>query len=515
MGSLAANAVAVACRQYRTLLAVAEAIISHRDLHALFHDLADRLQQVVRFDHLILVLHDAANYTMRRHILEPSEPSPAQTPAALPVEDGPAGWVWQTQQPLIVSDLKAETRWPRFLELMRQRDLRSICDLPLTTARQRLGALAFLSRQAAAYDDADLGFLQLVANQVAVAVENTLAFECIEKLKEKLTREKVYLEEEIRTEHNFEEIVGESAALRRILKEVETVAPTDSTVLIRGETGTGKELIARALHQLSPRRDRTFVKLNCAAIPSGLLESELFGHEKGAFTGAIVQKVGRFELAHQGTLFLDEVGDIPPELQPKLLRVLQEQEFERLGSTRTVRVDVRLVAATNRDLAQMVADGQFRNDLYYRLNVFPVVLPPLRERRDDIPRLVRHFVQKVTRRMGRQIETIPADTMDALVAYPWPGNVRELENVIERAVILSPGPVLHVNVGDLRTAAARAELPAGAGGTLADAERDHILGVLRETGWVLGGPHGAAARLAMKRTTLQSKMKKLGISRPH
>ena len=234
-----------------------------------------------------------------------------------------------------------------------------------------------------------------------------------------------------------------------MLKEVETVAPTDSTVLIRGETGTGKELIARALHELSPRRERTFVKINCAAIPTGLLESELFGHEKGAFTGAITQKIGRFELAHEGTLFLDEVGDIPPELQPKLLRVLQEQEFERLGSTRTVRVDVRLVAATNRDLAQMVADGQFRSDLYYRLNVFPVMLPPLRERRDDIPRLVRHFAQKVARRMGRRIETIPAEAMDALVQYPWPGNVRELENVIERAVILSPGPALHINLSEL------------------------------------------------------------------
>jgi formate hydrogenlyase transcriptional activator len=518
------------CQQYRTLLAVAEAIISHRDLRALFHELADRLHQVVRFDYLILVLHDAASNTMRRHILETSEPIQVHVPGALPVEEGPAGWVWQNQKPLIVSNLSEETRWPRFLELVKQLGMHSICDLPLTTARQRLGALAFLSKQLAAYDSADVDFLQLVANQVAVAVENALAFDCIEKLKEKLTQEKVYLEEEIRTEHNFDEIVGESAALRRVLKEVETVAPTDSTVLIRGETGTGKELIARALHQLSPRRDRTFVKLNCAAIPTGLLESELFGHEKGAFTGAISPKVGRFELAHQGTLFLDEVGDIPPELQPKLLRVLQEQEFERLGSTRTVRVDVRLVAATNRDLAQMAANGQYRNDLYYRLNVFPVVLPPLRERREDIPRLVRHVAQKVARRMGRQIETVPTEAMDVLVAYPWPGNVRELENVIERAVILSAGSTLHINLGDLNARDQKSEVsgrksvvgdqrtsefrPPTPGSTLADAERDHIIGILRETGWVLGGPNGAAARLAMKRTTLQSKMKKLGISRP-
>jgi formate hydrogenlyase transcriptional activator len=297
------------------------------------------------------------------------------------------------------------------------------------------------------------------------------------------------------------------------LKQVETVASTDSTVLILGETGPGKDLVARALHDLSSRRARTLVKLNCAAIPTGLLESELFGHEKGAFTGAISQKVGRFELAHQGTLLLDEVGDIPPELQPKLLRALQEQEFERLGSTRTIRVDVRLVAATNRDLAQMVGDGRFRSDLYYRLNVFPVVLPPLRERREDIPILARHFTQRFARRMGRRIETIPAAVMDALVGYPWPGNIREMQNVIERAVILSLGPALYINVDDLK-AAAPAERPSGAPVTLADAEREHILGVLRETGWVVSGPKGAAVRLGMKRSTLQKKMQKLSISRP-
>src|SRR5205823_2338587 len=279
----------------------------------------------------------------------------------------------------------------------------SFCFVPLTTARHRLGALAFVSKQRAAYDGADVAFLRLVANQVAVAVENALAFDCIDKLKEKLTREKIYLEEEIRTEHNFDEIVGESTALRRVLKEVETVAPTDSTVLIRGETGTGKELIARALHSLSPRRDRTFVKLNCAAIPTGLLESELFGHEKGAFTGAVERRLGRFELADGGTLFLDEVGDIPPELQPKLLRVLQEQEFERIGSGKTIKVDVRLVAATHRDLAKMVANGRFRADLFYRLHVFPIHLPPLRERRDDIPVLVRHFARRFARRVGKEV----------------------------------------------------------------------------------------------------------------
>src|SRR6185369_576998 len=311
------------------------------------------------------------------------------------------------------------------------------------------GTLVFTSKQPATYDNADVHFLQLITNQVAVAVENALAFEEIEALKDKLAKEKAYLEDEVRTEHNFGDIVGESAALREILKKVKTVAPTDSTVLVYGETGTGKELIARAVHDLSPRKGRTFVKLNCAALPTGLLESELFGHEKGAFTGAIAQKIGRFELAHEGTLFLDEVGDIPTELQPKLLRVLQEQEFERLGGTKTIKVDVRVVGATHHDLAKMVADGRFREDLFYRLNVFPVVLPPLRERPDDIPRLVRHFTQQFARRMGRGIETITSEVMEALVRYPWPGNVRELQNVIERAVILSPGPLLQVPPGDL------------------------------------------------------------------
>ena len=415
--------------------------------------------------------------------------------------------------------MSQETRWPRFLERVKPYGVESFCWLPLTTPRRRLGALVFTSKEPSAYDAADVGFLQHVANQVAVAVENALAFEEIAALKDQLAKEKAYLEEEVRTEHYFGEIVGESAALRRVLKQVETVAPTDSTVLIRGETGTGKELVARAMHDLSPRRERTFVKLNCAAIPTGLLESELFGHEKGAFTGAVSQKIGRFELAHKGTLFLDEVGDIPTELQPKLLRVLQEQEFERLGGTKTIRVDVRLASATHRDLARCVADGRFREDLYYRLNVFPVVLPPLRERPDDIPRLVRHFTQRFARRMGRRIETIPSAVMEALVRYPWPGNVRELQNVIERAVILSPGLSLQVPVTDLRLASsplASAEEASGekkAAATLADAEREHIRGVLRETGWVVGGPKGAAARLGMKRSTLQWKMKKLGISR--
>ncbi len=451
---------------------------------------------------------------MRLHILEAIAPAGLPPGLTLPMEDDPAGWVLQNQRPLIISDGAEETRWPRFLELVRPTGGRSCCQLPLTTARRRLGTLVFGSKEPSAYDTADLGFLQLVANHVAVAVDNALAFQEIAALKDQLFQEKAYLEEEARTEHNFGQIVGRSLGLRRVLKQVETVAPTNSTVLIGGETGTGKELIARALHDLSPRSERTLVKLNCAAIPTGLLESELFGHEKGAFTGAIAQKVGRFELAHKGTLFLDEIGEISLELQPKLLRVLQEQEFERLGSSKTNRVDVRLVAATNRDLAAMVAEGRFRSDLYYRLNVFPLVLPPLRERTEDIPPLVRYFTQRFARGMGRRIETIPSHLMEALIRYPWPGNIRELQNVIERAVILSPGSSLQVALSDLQVLGKPAAAPAGEPVTLADVERDHILDVLRETGWVVGGPKGAATRLGMKRSMLYWKMKKLGISRP-
>jgi formate hydrogenlyase transcriptional activator len=325
-------------------------------------------------------------------------------------------------------------------------------------------------------------------------------------------KDDLFLEEEVRSEANFEGIVGQSAALRRVLQQVETVASSDSTVLLLGETGTGKELVARAIHNRSRRCRRALVKVNCAAIPSGLLESEIFGHERGAFTGAITQQTGRLELADQGTLFLDEVGDIPLELQPKLLRVLQEREFERLGSTRTRRVEVRVVAATHRDLERMMAESQFRSDLYYRLNVFPIEIPPLRARSEDIPLLVRHFVQQFAARMGKTIETIPADAMDALTGYAWPGNIRELQNLIERAVLLSTGSVLQVPLEYLRNRAARVTHK-GSSQTLADAEREHILAMLKETEWVLSGPNGAATRLGINRSTLQFRMRKLGIVR--
>jgi formate hydrogenlyase transcriptional activator len=695
-------------RQLEALLEVSEAIAQQRDLRALFHDLAERLHSIIDFDFLTLVLHDPARNVMRLHILETRIPSEKPTGGEAPVENNPSGWVWQTQQPFVVSDVEEETRFPEFLKRFREHNVRSLAILPLTTAQHRLGAMSFgrlvpqritdtevqfmqrvaslvavavdnalnfetsqayqtqlarerdrlqvlleinnvlvtsrelpevfrgivstlkrvilhdytslalldpvsgllkihaldfpghqglikqevtisrdaspagnaiatgqpllargaevdrytsdvmrvlrmeglqnfccvplitqgrafgslnlASRRLDAFPPQDVEILQQVAAQIAIAVENALAFKEIDALKNKLAEEKLYLEEEIRSEFNFEEIVGESPALKRSLGQVELAAPAGTTVLLLGETGTGKELFARAIHNLSPRRDRTFVKINCAAIPSGLLESELFGHEKGAFTGAINQKIGRFELADRGTLFLDEVGDLPLELQPKLLRVLQEQEFERLGGTRTNRVDVRVVAATNSDLSKQVAERAFRSDLYYRLNVFPIQVPSLRERPEDIPLLVRYFVQRFSRSLNKEVEYIPADAMDALSNYSWPGNIRELENLLERAVILSPGKELRVPLSELKSATLAATTGADSSSsftsltsstsstssisTLEEAERQHILRALKQTQWRIAGPKGAAVLLGMKRTTLQARMRKLGIRRP-
>ena len=496
----------------RLLLAVSEAIASRRDLEELFRDLAQRLPELVPFDYINAVLHDPVRDVMRLWLLATSTPSTISPGLELPIDESPGGLVWKTQQPLTVNDVTQERRFSKLMALLRENGVGSFCAVPLTTAQRRLGAMGFGSLQRRTYQETEINFMQQVAKQVAVAVENALAYKEIAELKEKLSKEKLYLEEEIRIEYNFEEIIGESTTLRKVLKQVEVVAPTDSTVLILGETGTGKELLARAIHNLSGRRERTFVKMNCAAIPTGLLESELFGHERGAFTGAIATKVGRFELADGGTLFLDEVGDTPIELQSKLLRVLQEQEFERLGSTRTLKVNVRVVAATNQDLSDMVEKKEFRNDLYYRLNVFPIMTPPLRERREDVPVLVRYFAQKFARQLNRQVERIPADTMDALTAYAWPGNIRELENLVERAVILSTGRDLVVPLSELKVSHAANHHTAQVS-TLESAEREHILRALNAANWVIGGPAGAAAKLGMKRTTLQSKMQKLGIAR--
>lgn len=501
------------------LLEVNNAVVSVLDLHELLNVVSASLRRLVPHEYASLSLYDAETRRLQIHALDfPLSRGLLQKGLSVPVEGSPTGRAITTRQPVFITRDQIEQFGSDIARRILAEGLKSALCLPLISHGRPRGTLVVASREEENFPEKDAELLQHVANQIAIAVENSLAFGQIVDRANRLSEEKLYLQDEIRTEYNFEEIVGESPALKRILEQLQTVAPIDSTILILGETGTGKELIARAIHNLSARRERTLVKVNCAAIPTGLLESELFGHEKGAFTGAIMQRIGRFELAHHGTLFLDEVGDIPLDLQPKLLRVLQEQEFERLGSPRTIRVDVRLVAATNADLAQKVADNQFRSDLYYRLNVFPLMIPPLRERREDIPLLVRYFAQKHARRMKKPIDTIPVRAMTALSEYHWPGNVRELENFIERAVILSRGAELEAPLGELKQkpqpVAAIVATSLGDGvATLEHAEREHIVRALGETNWIVGGPTGAAARLGMKRTTLQSRMRKLGITR--
>jgi formate hydrogenlyase transcriptional activator len=390
---------------------------------------------------------------------------------------------------------------------------KSICSVPLITRDRAFGTLALCRLSDDLWSPEDVEFLAQVARQVAIAVENALAYRELSEIKERLAVEKLYLEDEIRIDQNIGNMVGAGPVFQGVLKSIHTVAPTDATVLITGETGTGKELVARAIHELSGRSKGSFVKVNCAAIPASLLESELFGHEKGSFTGAVAQKIGRFELAHHGTLFLDEIGEMPLELQPKLLRAIQDQEFERVGGTRTIRTDARLVAATNRDLKAMVEDGRFRADLYYRLHVFPVHVPPLRDRREDIPLLTRYFIQKHAQRMGRNIDTIPTPVLAALTNYDWPGNIRELQNVLERSVILTNGSTLQVPTAELISATNPVTLSGRSEAASPSAERARILKALEETKGQVGGPDGAAARLGMKRTTLQARMRKYNISR--
>ena len=496
------------------LLELTNSLISNLELREVLKTVMASARRVMRSDSAVVALPDADGRHLRAYALDYPGSRDALDGHELIYGEGTVSthvfhtgkpWVGSTAEAL-ESGLELNPTWfdPGFVVG---------CILPLASRDRVLGTLGLRRHDETAYTDDEVGFLMQVANQIAIAVDNALAYGEIRSLKDKLAAERIYLRDEVRTDRNFEDVVGQSAALRRVLRSVETVAPTDSTVLICGETGTGKELIARAIHNLSPRRSKAFVKLNCAAIPTGLLESELFGHEKGAFTGAIAQRIGRFELADGGTIFLDEVGEIPVELQTKLLRVLQEREFERLGSGRTLRTDARLIAATNRDLAALVEEKKFRADLFYRLNVFPVHMPPLRERAEDIPVLVRHFVEHYARRMKRAIETIPSETMEVLTRYAWPGNVRELQNLMERAVILSPGPVLRVPLGDLDVRAT-AGLSRGPAQTLEEAERAHIVATLTDTHWVVAGARGAAARLGMNRSTLQFKMKKLGIVRP-
>lgn len=504
------------------LLDLTNRVVSNLDLRDVLREISANIRRVMQCDGVGIDL-PGEDKKLRLYALDlPDKPGIIEEGYEPPAhKEASALRVFTSGEPLILSKEEIE-REPSMPDL----GIHSLAHVPLKGREGIVGVLSLGSYRQQAFCQEDLTFLGQIARQVATAIENARAYGEVSDLKNKLTQEKLYLEDEIRSELKFEEIVGKSEALRRVLEQVETVAPTDSTVLIYGETGTGKELIARAVHNLSGRQSNGFVKLNCAAIPTGLLESELFGHERGAFTGAISQRIGRFELANRGTMFLDEIGEVPLELQPKLLRVLQEREFERLGSTRTLHTDARLIAATNRDLEALVSEQKFRSDLYYRLNVFPVRVPALRERPEDIPLLVRHFVQQFSRRISKVIDTIPSQTMTTLVKYPWPGNIRELQNVIERAVILTKGLVLNVPSEDLRLPPG-ASLPSapGAGSyvatsngngqnmraTLDDAERKQIVSALEQANWTVAGPNGAAARLGMKRSTLQSRMQKLGI----
>ena len=497
----------------RLVLEINNAVVSHLELPKLLKAISGYLGRVIPHDLAWFCLYDPATHQLQTHTLDfPNHQDFAEPGDPIPLEGTPEGLAFTTQQPVLIRNLNLTEFPAEIIKRGAAAGLKSGCAVPLISHGRALGTLSVVSTRAEAFSDEDAKLFGWIGAQVALAAANSMAYQEISSLRDKLAKEKLYLEEEIQTAYNFEEIVGDSRALKLLLKEIRTVAATDSTVLILGETGSGKELVARALHNGSNRRERTFVKLNCAAIPTGLLESELFGHEKGAFTGAIATKIGRFELADRGTIFLDEVGEVPLELQVKLLRVLQEQEFERLGSTKTIRVNVRVLAATNRDLDRMVEEQRFRSDLYYRLKVFPITVPPLRDRPEDIPLLVRHFAQKFAQRMKKGIETIPSEAMKALQSYHWAGNVRELENFIERAVILTQGPDLFVSLAELKRAPSHATNSGTA--TLEQAEREHILKMLRETNWTIGGSSGAAARLGMKRTTLQSKMQKLGIARP-
>jgi len=497
---------------WRTLIEVTNAVVTKRDLAELRTTIAPNVRRVVPHDHTNLYLFDEQG-RLGPFVIDPSALSwPEDLAAQIHPDAEPyKSRIAPADRAVDIDVEHADpTGWEALHAHVAASGVKRICNAPLAAPHRVLGVLTLGRLTSDPFTKDELDRVTHVARQIAIAFENALAFEEIASLKERLARENIYLQEEIRGTHRFEEIVGESRTLRRVLDDISTVAATDSTVLLLGETGTGKELLARALHAASDRRSRALVTVNCTTSPAGLLESEWFGHERGAFTGALTQKVGRFELAHQGTLFIDEIGDVPLELQSKLLRVLQEHEIERLGSTRTIRVDFRLIAATNRNLEEMVGKREFRSDLYYRLNVFPVRVPPLRDRREDIPPLVVYFAQRFAKRLRRSIESVSRESMDLLCQWSWPGNIRELQNVIERAVILSRGPVLTVSRAEFEAAAPTTS----AAVTLEDAERDHILRALAQTNWVIGGPSGAAMRLGLKRTSLVSTMRRLNIVIP-
>jgi len=521
------------------LLNLTNRITSNLELRELLRAVSTNIREVMHCEGVGIYLADSASGSFTLHALDFPHGKEAlyEGVRLSPPKNDPLRRAFDTLKPVIVNAIDPDVIHPEGYKIALGAELKSHFFIPLANRGRALGVLGVAHTTEDVFTQEEVEFLSQASGQIAIALENALAYREISELKDKLAQEKLYLEEEIRSELQFDQIVGHSPAIKHVLQLVETVAPSDSTVLLLGETGTGKELIARAIHDHSRRNRRAFVRLNCAAIPTGLLESELFGHEKGAFTGAISQKVGRLELADQGTLFLDEVGDVPLEIQPKLLRVLQEREFERLGSTRTRKVDVRLVAATNRDLERMIVEREFRSDLYYRLNVFPIRIPPLRERREDIALLTRYFVQKCARQMQKQIETIPAATLKALTEWEWPGNVRELANFIERAVILTRGKALEAPVSELEKTSIHkpvgslnpggreeivrivretiSEMDSGMakspGKEIDERHRDELERVLVETKGRVGGAEGAAARLGMKRTTLLARMKKFGI----
>jgi len=495
--------------QQRVLLEINNELVEHREPRELFLAMSASLRRHFQYDaHTLMLVEDATGAARIRFIDFPGGRGLLQENQLLSVADGPTQRAMALRRPMTFSQEELDALPVPIPQIFREEGIQSLCVLPLVSRSRVMGTLNLGSCREIAFSEEGLVLLTQVAAQVAIALDNAFAYQEIQALKDQLSEEKLYLQEEMDKDFGME-MVGRSPGFQQVLRQVEAVAPSGATVLILGETGTGKELVARAIHQLSPRRDHAFVQINCASIPMGLVESELFGHDKGAFTGAIAAKTGRLELAHQGTLFLDEIGDMPLELQPKVLRALQEREFERVGSTRTRQVDLRLIAATHQDLAAMVDAHTFRSDLFYRLNVFPIRLPALRERREDIPALARYFTQKFAQRMHRPIEIIPTRAMEALVAWDWPGNIRELENIIERSVILSQGRELQVPIAELRNPERAA--PTGLL-TLEDAEREHILKALREARGKVGGPQGAAARLGLKRTTLQSRMAKLGVS---
>ncbi len=500
----------------RTLFDITNALVSKLSPDELFPAVSGQLSKVVAHDHAVLTVLNGESGILDVYALHSTD---AQLLEAVKGPFNPVGMpaaeVLATGKPVVARDIDLDRytnpNFRRFVAL----GLKSICSVPLITRERTIGTLALSRMTDDAWTPEDVEFLAQVANQIAIAVENSLSYRELTHMKERLATEKLYLEDEIRVDHNIGTMVGGALAFQSVVKGIQIVAPTDSTVLILGETGTGKELVARAIHELSGRARGSFIKVNCAAIPSSLLESELFGHEKGSFTGAVAQKIGRFELAHKGTLFLDEIGEMPLELQPKLLRAIQDQEFERVGGNRTIRTDVRFVAATNRNLKAMVDENQFRADLYYRLHVFPLNVPPLRDRREDIPLLTRYFVQKHAQRMGRNIETIPASALEALTRYDWPGNIRELQNVLERSVILTNGSTLHVAMPEFIEAAAPFSSRSRNSEASQGSEREPIIKALEEAKGQVGGPNGAAARLGLKRTTLQNRMQKYKIARQY